>query len=113
MCREKLILIWLSGDKRAAMDMAMLYARDCLLNRWFKRVRFFIWGPTVQLAATDVDIQTEIALMQRVGVEVAACIACASSYGVVEDLRALGIAVRGLGDELSSELACGTPSVVI
>lgn len=113
MCRDKLLLIWLSGDKRAAMDMAMLYARDCLLNHWFKRVKFFIWGPTVQLAATDVDIQTEIALMQRVGVEVVACMACASGYGVVEELRSVGIPVRGLGEELSNELACGTPNMVI
>lgn len=113
MCKDRLVLVWLSADKRSAMDMAMLYARDCLINRWFKRVKFFIWGPTVQLTVDDINIQTEIALMQCVGVEVAACMACASHYGVVEELRALGISVRGLGEELSEELICGTPLMSI
>jgi hypothetical protein len=110
---DRLLIVWLSGDKSAAREMAMLYARNCLLNCWFKQVRFFIWGPTVQLAASDPAIQTEIAIMQQVGVDVVACMACASAYGVVADLRAQGIPVRGLGEELSCELACGTPTLMV
>ena len=31
---KKLVIVWLSVDKQAAIDMALLYARDSLINGW-------------------------------------------------------------------------------
>jgi hypothetical protein len=45
--------------------------------------------------------------MQKDGVIVEACIACAMKYGIVEELKALGISVRGMGQPLTNYLKNG------
>lgn len=113
MQHKRLVIVWLSTDRQAAIDMAMLYARDSLLNGWWKEVDFFLWGPTVDAAANSEPVQTEIELMQSVGVQVTACLACASRYHVVDQLEQAGIPCRGLGEQLTEDLAEGSPVIFI
>jgi hypothetical protein len=49
----------------------------------------------------DKDLQAKITQMRNDGVIVRACIACANSYGIVEDLRALGLPVEPMGKPLA------------
>lgn len=105
--------MWLSADKRAAADMALLYARDSLLNGWFDEVQLILWGPTVQTAAEDRDIQTEFELLRHLGCEIKACKACAIRYGVVKRLSELGITVDGMGEELTKLLRSCEPLMLI
>ena len=110
---KKLVIVWLSVDKRAASDMAMLYARDSLLNGWWKEAEVILWGPTVEAAVTDEAVKTQVEIMQSVGVKILGCLACASQYGVVDELRAMGIEVYGMGERLTGYLAGGTPVIFI
>lgn len=113
MNNDELMILWLSADKRAACDMAMLYARDCLLNGWFKSVVMLLWGPTVQSAAFDAAVQTELEILAHLGCKIKACKACAVRYGVVNKLSNLGIEVIGLGEELSERLRSKQPVLLI
>ena len=112
MKKEHLAVVWLSADKRAAADMAFLYLRTCLLNRWFKSCELILWGPAVEAAASDGDIQTELALLLNLGAAVAACEACALRYGVLERLAGLGIPSMGMSEHLT-ELLCGGAAVMV
>lgn len=110
---NRLVIVWLSVDKQAALDMAMLYARDSLLNGWWKEVELILWGPSVEAAASDAAVGQELALMQSVGVKVTACLACALRYGVSRALTARDIEVKGMGEQLTDYLKGGAPVLFI
>jgi hypothetical protein len=110
---NKLVILWLSADKRAAMEMALSYARDSLLTRRWNAVTLLLWGPPVEAAAADEALRNELRLCRSVGVAVAACADCAALYGVTDALRADGIDVRGLGQELTDLLQKNRPLLLI
>lgn len=113
MNRTKLAIVWLSADKRAAADMALLYARDCLINNWFCEVELILWGPVVDIAATDEAIQTELAILKNLGGKISVCKACALRYGVAQRLSDLGYKVDGMGEHLTTLLTCKIPLLLI
>lgn len=113
MNKSKLAIIWLSVDKQAAIDMALLYARDSLLNGWWKEIELILWGPSVQAAAESEAVQTELLILQQLGVQIRACRACAVRYGVVRRLLDLGYAVDGMGEHLTALLANCDPVLLI
>ena len=113
MSKTSLAIVWLSSDKGAAADMAMLYARDSIIKGWWPRVEFIIWGPTVELAVTSENTRTELKLMQSVGVDVMACSACAARYGVTDRLVEYGIPVLGMSEHLTELLKEQTPVMFI
>jgi hypothetical protein len=45
--------------------------------------------------------------MQNDGVVIEACIACATAYNVVDDLKKLGFDVKGMGKPLTDYLKSG------
>ena len=49
-------------------------------------------------------MQGKVKAMQEDGIIVEACIACAMGYGIVEELKALGIPVRPMGQPLTNYL---------
>lgn len=111
--QKKLAIIWLSVDKQAAIDMALLYARDSLLNGWWQQVELILWGPSVQMAAESEALQQELELLRNVGVEIKVCLACAVRYGVSRQLSDRGYEVRGMGEHLTELLAGSHPVLVI
>jgi len=54
--------------------------------------------------AENKDLQARVKAMQGSGVVVEACVVCARNYGVVDDLKALGLDVKGMGKPLSDRL---------
>ena len=113
MNQDKLVVVWLSCDKRAAYDMAMLYARDSLLAGWFSEVELIIWGPTVNEVIINADCMTQMELLRGVGVEINACLACARLYGVVDQLVENGIPCLPMGERLTQHLKDRTPIMII
>lgn len=113
MNEKKLAIIWISVDKRAAIDMALLYARDSLLNGWWKQVELILWGPSVQAAAESGDVQGELEILQNLGVPILVCQACAVRYGVARQLTELGYEVKGMGEHLTELLAGSDPVMLI
>ena len=102
--KSRLAVLWTSGDPDVAHRMALMYTHRAKQVKWFDEVTLIVWGPSQQLLVKDKDIQAKVKAMQKDGVIVEACIACAMGYGIVEDLRALGITVKGMGQPLTDYL---------
>lgn len=97
----RLALVWTSGDPDVAHRMALMFSHASKSQGWYDEVQVIVWGPSQRLLVGDKDLQAKIAQMRDDGVVVRACIACATSYGIVDDLRALGLPVEPMGKPLA------------
>jgi hypothetical protein len=57
-----------------------------------------------RLLVGDPTIQAKVKAMQEDGVLVEACVACATKLGLVDQIRALGYEVKGMGAPLTRAL---------
>ena len=101
---DKLVVLWTSGDPYVAERVAFMYTHAAKKNEWFREVTLIVWGPSAKLISENEKLQKKVKAMQDDGVELQACIACASSYNVVDDLKALGFEVKGMGKPLTDYL---------
>lgn len=104
---DKLAVLWTSGDPDVAHRMVFMYTHAAKKAGWFNEVTLIVWGPSQRLLLDDKSLQEKLKAMQSDGVIVEACVACAMSYGIVEDLKKIGITVRGMGEPLSNYLKSG------
>jgi Uncharacterized protein conserved in archaea len=109
LCSEPvgLVVLWISGDREAAMHMALMYAKNSRLKGWWDQVRLMVWGPSAKLLSEDAELQAEVAECMAAGVQVEACKACADRYGVGPALEALDIDVRYVGVPMTNYLKDG------
>jgi len=84
-----------------------MYTHNAKKQKWFDEVLLIVWGPSARLLAADKDLQAKIKTMSADGVVVQACLACADSYGVTEQLRSLGVDVKYMGKPLTDLLKGG------
>ena len=104
---DHLVVVWTSDDPYVAERVALMYTHAAKTAGWFKDVTLIVWGPSAKLTAENVKIQEKLKAMQKDGVVIEACIACAEAYGIVEDLKKLGIDVKGMGKPLTDYLKSG------
>ncbi len=104
---EKVNILWTNPHPDLATTMVFMYAVNAKTKQWFDKVTVIIWGPTAKLVAEDEVVQDEIKRAMEVGVEVLACISCASMYGVVDKLEALGLNLMPMGTPLTNILKSG------
>jgi hypothetical protein len=104
---SRLAVLWTSGDPDVAHRVAFMYTHTAKKAGWFDEVTLIVWGPSQRILLGDKDLQKEIKAMQDDGVLVEACIACAMSFGIVDELKALGIPVRPMGPPLTNYLKDG------
>ncbi len=104
---DKLVVVWTSGDPEMAETMALMYTHAAKTNKWFKDVTLIIWGPSARLVIENPKIQEKVIKMQKDGVVLEACIACANMLGVTEQLKKLGVDVKGMGGPLTNYLKSG------
>lgn len=104
---DKLVIVWTSGDPYVAERVALMYTHAAKTSNWFEEVSLVIWGPSAKLISENSKLQEQVKAMQKDGVIVEACIACANSYNVTEDLRKLGYDVKGMGKPLTDYLKSG------
>ena len=104
---DKLVVVWTSGDPEVAETMALMYTHAAKTNKWFKDVTLIIWGPSARLVIENSKIQEKVIKMQKDGVVLEACVACANMLGVTEQLKKLGIDVKGMGGPLTDYLKSG------
>jgi hypothetical protein len=100
----KLMVVWTSGDPDVADKVCLMYTHAAKAYGWFAEVTLVVWGPSQRLLAGDPTIQAKVKAMQKDGVVVQACIACARKLELVEELEALDIDVKGMGVPLSEAL---------
>ena len=101
---EKLVVVWTSGDKDVAKNMVFMYTLNAKKRGWFEDVTFIVWGPSSKLLSEDAELQETLREMLDAGVKLEACLRCAENYGVVEELKNLGIDVKLMGQPLSGYL---------
>ncbi len=101
---DKLVIVWTSDDPYLAERMVLMYAHAAKTAGWFKEVTVIIWGPSAKMVAENLKIQEKLKAMQKDGVEIQACIACATAYEVVDELKNLKFEVKGMGKPLSDYL---------
>lgn len=104
---DKLVVVWTSDDPNVADRVALMYTHAAKKAGWFKEVTLIIWGPSAKLTAENTKIQEKLKAMQKDGVVIEACIACANSYGVTENLKSLGFDVKAMGKPLTDYLKSG------
>ena len=109
---DKLVVLWTSDDPYVAERVAFMYTHAAKKNQWFNEVTLIVWGPSAKLISENKKLQEKVKAMQEDGVEIQACIACASSYNVVEDLKALGFEVKGMGKPLTEYLKSANVKVL-
>jgi len=105
--KEKLAVLWVSGDPDVAEHSCLMYTHAAKRNGWFDEVVLIVWGSSSRLLAEDEALQEKVKAMIKDGVILEACAACAKQLGVTEELKALGIDVKGMGVPLSEYLKSG------
>ena len=100
----KLMVVWTSADPDIADKVCLMYAHAAKKYGWFAEVHLVVWGPSQRLLVGDPAIQAKVKAMQEDGVLVEACVACATKLGLVDQIRALGYEVKGMGKPLTEAL---------
>ena len=104
---EKLAVLWTSGDPDVAEKSCLMYTHAAKRNGWFDEVVLIVWGSSSRLLAEDKALQEKVKAMIEDGVALEACISCSNMLGVTEELKALGIDVKGMGVPLTNYLKSG------
>jgi len=104
---EKLAVLWTSGDPDVAEKSCLMYTHAAKRNGWFDEVVLIVWGSSSRLLAENKALQDKVKAMIEDGVVLEACISCSNMLGVTEELKALGIDVKGMGAPLTSYLKSG------
>ncbi len=102
--KEKLVVIWTSGDKEVAMKMVLMYTYNAKKYGWWEDITFIIWGPSARLAAEDEEVQEYMKKMDGEGIILKACKACTDQYDVSANLEEIGVEVKYIGQELTEYL---------
>lgn len=105
--KEKLAVLWVSGDRDVAEKSCLMYTHAAKRNGWFDEVVLIVWGASSSLLARDAAIQEKVKAMMADGVILEACISCSDMLGVTEQLLDLGIDVKGMGVPLTDYLKSG------
>lgn len=101
---SQLCVVWTSGDPDVARNVCFMYTHAAKRAGWFDVVHLVVWGPSAKLLSENEELQAEVKAMQKSGVVVEACVACAKNYGVVDALKKLDIDVKPMGLPLTERL---------
>ena len=104
MSTRRLAVIWSSGDPMVAHKVCFMYTHNAKRRGWFDEVTLIVWGPSAELLTRDTSLQESIKAMKADGVIVQACKGCTDSYGISDQLIALGVDVKYLGMALTEML---------
>jgi hypothetical protein len=107
-----LAVVWSSADRDVAAQVCLSYVEDAVKNKRFDKVALIVWGPSIKLLANDRELQSRIELLIDKGVKVQASADNASSYGVTDSLKELGIELSSIGAPLSNMIGSDNTKVI-
>jgi len=105
--KEKLVIVWSSGDRDVALKMVFMYTLNAKKRGWWDDITLVVWGPSAKLLTEDQELQDYMKRIIEAGVSVRACKGCSDQYGVSEKLEELGITVLYIGKELTNYIKEG------
>ena len=100
--KDKLVVVWTSGDKEVAEKMVFMYTFNAKKYEWWEDITLLVWGPSAKLLTEDKDLQDYVKGMLDIGINVLACKGCADMYEVSDKLEAIGVTVKYTGTDLTS-----------
>ena len=100
--KDKLVVVWTSGDKEVAMKMVFMYTFNAKKYEWWEDITLLVWGPSSKLLSEDQDLQDYVKNMLDIDINVLACKGCADLYGVSDELEKLGVTVKYTGVDLTN-----------
>ena len=101
---DTLVVFWSSGDPEVAEKACLMYASAAKKNKWFDEVILIVWGPSEKLLSENQYLKEKVAVMQKDGIIVQACVSCSNMYGVTDQLKVCDIDVRRMGIPLTKYL---------
>ena len=101
---KELVVLWTTAEKDVFTKMIGIYVYNAKKNAWFDEVTFIVWGPSSKLLSEDEEIQGWIEKFKEQGIVLEAFICFSNQYCVTENLKNMGIDVRGMGKSLSDYL---------
>jgi len=99
--KDKLYILWTSGEKITFDEMVYMYALNSLKLQWWKEVTLIIWGASALLAGKDFVVQQEIKELSEAGVHITACKGCADNLSLSGTFEKMGIEVKYWGTPLT------------
>lgn len=109
---NRLAVLWTSADPDVAHRVALMYTHAAKRAGWFGEVRLIAWGPSQRTLVGDKDLRAKVREMQDDGVVLQACVVCADSYGIADQLREIGFEVLPMGVPLTRMLKEASTEVV-
>ena len=106
--KEKLLIVWSSGEKEVATKLILLYGSVMLERHYWDEATIMLWGPSAKLLAEDKELQEKVKTVQQTGVKFNACVVCTDEYGVSKSLEKMGIDLIHTGELLTQSLKDGT-----
>ena len=111
--RDKLLIVWTSGDIEVADKMALMYSGVMMERKYWDEAILMVWGASVKLLANNPRLKEKIAKIAASGVQVCACVACVDEYGVRGEYEAMGIEIVHTGITMTECLKDGWRSITI
>lgn len=100
--KDKLVVVWTSGDKEVAMKMVFMYTLNAKKYEWWEDITLLVWGPSSKLLSEDKELQDYVKTMLDNGIHILACKGCADLYEVSDQLEQIGVTVRYTGKDLTN-----------
>lgn len=108
-----LVVLWTTAEKDVFTKMLYMYTINAKKQAWFDDVTMIVWGPSAKLLAEDKELQGLIKKLLKTGVKMEACSWCTEQYGVTENLKKLGIDVRGMGKSFTDYIKDDRKEVLV
>ncbi len=105
--KNKITVLWSSGDKEVFTKLVFPYCFNSMANNWWDEVSLIVWGPSEKLAAEDDEVQKNISQLVDSNIYVCACKWCSDQYNASEKLIGIGIDVKFMGEPLTEVLRSG------
>ena len=99
--KDKLVVVWTSGDKEVAEKMVFMYTYNAKKYEWWNDITLLVWGPSAKLLTEDRELQESVKKMLESGIHVLACKGCADMYEISGKLEDIGVTVRYTGQDLT------------
>jgi hypothetical protein len=100
--KDKLVVVWTSGDKEVAEKMVFMYTFNAKKYKWWDDITLLVWGPSSKLLSEDKELQDYVKAMLDSGIHVLACKGCADLYEISDELEQIGVTVRYTGNDLTN-----------
>ena len=110
--KNKLLIVWSSGEPEVAKKLVLLYGSVMLERKYWDEATIMIWGPSAKLLANDKELQKQFLVVKESGVKFNACVVCTDDYGVSNELKELGVELIHTGEMLTSSLQSDDVKVI-